>query len=180
MSRKRFEERPVTVTVKVPGTGTVLGTTLTVTVYGDPATATPLSPPASTSAAAPVTSCRRPIAVRALYFGPPRSLPLQRPPAGSAASWKSWPPKREVPEPRQAVRLQDLSERTLARPPLRQCYAYELRIGARLPHAVPSSEAPWSLSQPKCPQPLIRVIPVTGRSSAPLPSAPSVVFAGFQ
>ena len=39
---------------------------------------------------------------------------------------------------------------------------------------------PWVAGQPKCPQPLISVIPVIGRSSAPLPSAPSVVFAGFQ
>jgi len=30
------------------------------------------------------------------------------------------------------------------------------------------------------PQPCIRLKPVTGRSSAPLPSAPNVVFTGFQ
>jgi hypothetical protein len=59
LSRERFEERPLAVTLKAPGTGTVLGTTSTMTVYGDPATATPLRPHASASVAAAVISCRR-------------------------------------------------------------------------------------------------------------------------
>ena len=52
--------------------------------------------------------------------------------------------------------------------------------GEQLPTSGEEPRDLWVAGQPKCPQPLISVIPVTGRSSAPLPSAPSVVFAGFQ
>jgi hypothetical protein len=59
LSRERFAERPLAVTLNVPGTGIVPGTTLIVTVYGDPASAAAVKQPASTAAAAPAANRRR-------------------------------------------------------------------------------------------------------------------------